>query len=658
MIVLRGISKGFSGKVLYRDLNFHLSEGERVGLVGPNGSGKSTLLKIIAGEASIDSGSLIVPKGKRIGYLPQDGLRYRGGGLYEEALSVFDEVLRLRREAEALRESLEHPGTGQAEAGMLVGRLAELEHEFELRDGFSIDRKIGRVLGGLGFPEKDFPRPVDEFSGGWQMRIALAKLLLTTPDVLLLDEPTNYLDLEARNWLLTYLREYPHAVVIVSHDRHLLDATVSRIAELSRNRIEMYHCNYTGYVKERVERTERLLSELRRQEEKVEKIRRFIDRNRYRKDRARQVQSRLKMLERMPVLERPPGEKQIHFRFPAPPRSGRIVIELKGAAKRYGSMELFGGIDFLAERGERIAVVGPNGAGKSTLLRILAGKEALSGGERLPGHNAALGYFAQDEAEKLRPGRSVLDELGEGAPLEMMGSLRAILGGFLFSGDDVEKDVGVLSGGEKNRLALAKLLLRPTNLLLLDEPTNHLDIESVEVLLRALRSYEGTIVFVSHDRYFINMLADRVAAIEEGKIFVYPGNYEDFLRSRPEPGRGGDRDSGPPGYLDGARKPSCTPAEAERKKASREEWERMKKERGTERALKKKREARDKEIEAVEAKITALEETIGRLETAMADPQLYCDAERSRKTVLDHKKLAGELEALNNTWRKLVEGEE
>jgi ATP-binding cassette subfamily F protein 3 len=316
------------------------------------------------------------------------------------------------------------------------------------------------------------------------------------------------------------------------------------------------------------------------------------------------------------------------------------VIELKGLEKRYGAIEVFGGIDFLAERGERIAVVGPNGAGKSTLLRILAGREGLDAGERLPGHNAVLGYFAQDEAEKIGSGRSVLAELGEGAPLEMIGSLRAILGGFLFSGDDVEKDVGVLSGGEKNRLALAKLLLRPTNLLLLDEPTNHLDIESVEILLRALQSYEGTIIFVSHDRYFINMLATKIAAIEEGEILVYPGIYEDFLGNRAV-SRVASGDPGTPGYLERTQKPPRTSEEAERKKASKEEWERMKKERGTERVLQRKREARERQIEEVEAKIAALE-----------------DAVRSRRTVLDHKRLAGELETLNNTWQKLAEEEE
>jgi ATP-binding cassette subfamily F protein 3 len=486
------------------------------------------------------------------------------------------------------------------------------------------------------------------------MRLALAKLLLKAPDVLLLDEPTNYLDLDARNWLLDFLRGYPYAMVLVSHDRHFLDTTISRIAEIFEKKIEIYNCNFTHYCKQKIVRTEKMLSDIRRKEEEIQKIKRFIDRNRFRKDRAKQVQSRIKMLERLPEIERPKARKQIHFRFPESPRSGRHAIQLKNVFKSYGQNRVFSGADLIAERGDRIGVVGLNGSGKSTLLRMLAGGESFDSGERILGHNVSIGYFAQDESEKLGSGRTVLDELSDGARLEMIGSLRKILGGFLFSGEDVEKDVGVLSGGERNRLAMAKLLLKPTNLLLLDEPTNHLDIESIEVVLRALQEYQGAIIFVSHDRYFINKLAKRIADVENKKIEIYPGIYEDFLAHKEGVQRQKKYGELPEYLVETEEEPGAAPTTNERK-TSRTEWEIKKKEKAKESAVRKISQQKTEEKEEIERKIGMIEEEIANLEGEMAVPKLQYDQEKVKQDAVLHRKLQKELEGLYKTWEKFSE---
>ena len=410
-------------------------------------------------------------------------------------------------------------------------RFHALDTEFRQRDGYSLEAQAGRVLAGLGFPESDWRRRTEEFSGGWQMRIALAKLLLEKPNLLLLDEPTNHLDLEARNWLEEYLNNYPHAYVLISHDRFFLDVTVEKMVEIWNRRVHFYSGNYEKYLGEKTARRAQIEAAYKNQQERIEQLEVFINRFRYTATKAKQVQSRIKELERMERVEVPPEEKAIHFRFPQPKPSGRMVAEFKQVAKSYGAKRVFAGVNFTIQRGDRVALVGVNGAGKSTLLKLLAGLEPLSAGEYQQGHQVEVDYFAQDQYKALDADARLLDDLARAAPMALstQTELRSLLGCFLFSEDEVFKRIGVLSGGERNRYALARMLVRPSNFLLLDEPTNHLDLRAKDVLLEALANYTGTVVFVSHDRYFIDKLATRVFEIAEGEVNVYPGNYEDYL---------------------------------------------------------------------------------------------------------------------------------
>ncbi|HXY40624.1 MAG TPA: ABC-F family ATP-binding cassette domain-containing protein, partial [Vicinamibacteria bacterium] len=411
----------------------------------------------------------------------------------------------------------------------LLERYAEVTERFKQLGGYEIDARVAEVLKGLGVSPADRGRHTEEFSGGWQMRIALAKLLLARPNLLLMDEPTNHLDLPARNWLEEYLADYPGSVVLVSHDRYFLDATVKRITEVGLRTLTDYHGNYSYYLREHTARMERLREAHRRQSEEIERAEVFINRFRYQATKAKQVQSRIKMLDKVERIEIPPERKKIHFQFPEAKRPGRVVLELKTVRRVYGDNVVLRQLDLMVERGDRIALVGPNGAGKSTLMRILAGVDRPDDGLRLEGHNVVLDYFAQNQAEVLNPARQVVQEMSSASSLNMAPMIRTILGGFLFEGDDVFKKVAVLSGGERNRLALAKMLLTASNVLLLDEPTNHLDLDSKEILLEALEAYGGTLVFVSHDRYFVDKLATKVIEVGGGEAPLYPGGYEDFL---------------------------------------------------------------------------------------------------------------------------------
>jgi ATP-binding cassette, subfamily F, member 3 len=411
-------------------------------------------------------------------------------------------------------------------------RYSLLQDRFHALDGYALDAQVGSVLTGLGFGKEDWARQTEEFSGGWQMRIALAKLLLAKPNLLLLDEPTNHLDLETRNWLEGYLRSYPFGYILISHDRYFLDVTIDRTVEIWNKRLTIYQGNYTKYLKQKEERRAQLMAAYRNQRERIEHIEAFINRFRYQATKAKQVQSRIKELEKIERIEVPEEEPVIHFRFPQPPPSGRMVAEAEGLAKRYGPKEVFSGARFNLSRGDRVALVGVNGAGKSTLIKLLTGEEAPSAGSIRLGHNVVAEYFAQDQYKALDPEARMLDDMSRGARRVPEVELRSLLGCFLFSGDDVFKPLGVLSGGERNRYALARILVSPANFLLLDEPTNHLDMRAKDVLLEALASYSGTVVFVSHDRYFIDRLATRVLEIEGGAVTAYEGNYEDYLRRK------------------------------------------------------------------------------------------------------------------------------
>lgn len=638
MLQLRELTKYFADRAIFSAIDWHIRPADRIGLCGENGAGKSTLLKLLAGRVEADGGQLQSAKGTTFGYLPQDGLEHRGRSLFAEVHSALEELLEIQAELKLLEERL----SGDHEQADL-DRYAELQTLFESRGGYSMEAEVAKVLCGLGFTDADFDRPCEHFSGGWQMRIALARLLLQRPNLLLLDEPTNHLDLPARDWLEAYLRNYPYAVVLVSHDRYFLDQVVDRIVEIWNGKLTEYPGNYTKYLLARDERVRALREAKRQQDEEVERIEAFISRFRYQANKASLVQSRIKQLEKIERIHLPPERKRIAFTFPAPPKGGRIALELKEAAQSYGELKVLEGVDLVVEQGERIALVGPNGAGKSTLMRLLAGVEVPVCGERIAGHNLKLAYFAQDQAAELQAERTVLAEISADSPYAMVPKLRNILGSFLFSGDDVEKQVRVLSGGERNRLALAKLLLRPANLLLLDEPTNHLDLHSKQVLLEALKGYKGTIVFVSHDRYFVDHLASRVIEVGAGRAQSYFGNYADFLRSKQQEGDSShshqrvEQQVAVVQASEEVEKDERRQAHSERKQQQRHEQKRL------------------RELTQIEEQIEGLEKQLTELEQQMADPEMYQDQQRWHTASQAHQQLKERLEAGYQRWENLQE---
>src|ERR1700678_1353726 len=529
MIQLSGAGKRFGPKLLFEDLNWMITAQDRAGLVGANGSGKTTLLKVLAGMESLDYGRLSGTRGVGSRYPAHDGLSLSGRSVFAECMSVFASLQQMEVEMEELTHKMGELDPAGPEYAQVADRFHQLDSEFRTRDGYAIEAQVGTVLSGLGFPHEEWNKRTEEFSGGWQMRIALAKLLLEKPNLLLLDEPTNHLDLEARNWLEQYLANYPFSFVLISHDRYFLDVTVNKIVEIWNRGVHFYSGNYEKYLKQKQERIEQLEAAYRNQRERIEHLEAFINRFRYTATKAKQVQSRIKELEKIERIELPNEEKTIHFTFPQPKPSGRNVAEFHDVSKSYGDKFVFGGVDFIIERGDRIALVGVNGAGKSTLIKLLSGSEPLSSGEYRLGHNAEVDYFAQDQYKELDPNSRMLDDLQGEAPRSTNTELRSLLGCFLFSEEDVFKRIGVLSGGERNRYALARMLLQPSNFLLLDEPTNHLDMRAKDVLLESLEKYSGTVVFVSHDRYFIDKLATRIFEVGNGEVHVFPGNTEDYI---------------------------------------------------------------------------------------------------------------------------------
>ncbi len=532
MLQLTSAGRRFGPRILFEGANWLITPGERTALVGANGTGKSTILKTLAGLESLDYGTLERARSATIGYLPQDGLALSGRSVFEECLSVFDELRAIEQELELLSTSLAELDPASSAYEAAADRFSQLDSRFRAHSGYALDAQVGAVLDGLGFSKTDWMRQTQEFSGGWQMRIALAKLLLAKPSLLLLDEPTNHLDLETRNWLENYLRSYPNGYILISHDRYFLDVTVTKIVEIWNKALHVYHGNYERYLEQKQERRAQLESAYRNQREHIEHLETFINRFRYQATKAKQVQSRIKELDKIERIELPQEEPVIHFTFPQPPASGRTVVEVRDLAKSYGPKQVLEGVNFTIDRGDRIALVGVNGAGKSTLIRMLSGSEGPSSGTLKLGHNVTAEYFAQDQYKVLNPNARMLDDISSIAPRIPQADLRGLLGCFLFSGDDAFKPLGVLSGGERNRYALARILVSPANFLLLDEPTNHLDLRAKEVLLEAIRKFTGTVIFVSHDRYFLDALGTRVFEVEGGTVHVYPGNYEDFLRRK------------------------------------------------------------------------------------------------------------------------------
>jgi ATP-binding cassette subfamily F protein 3 len=532
MLSLQNAGKRFGPRVLVTEANWLIRSNEKTALVGANGTGKSTLMKVLAGLESLDYGVMQQTRGMSIGYLPQEGLRLTGRTVFEECLSVFDELRAMEGEIERLAAQLSELDHASPEYESAAERFSMLQDRFHALDGYALDAQVGTVLTGLGFGKEDWSRLVDEFSGGWQMRIALAKLLLAKPSLLLLDEPTNHLDLETRNWLEDYLHNYPFGYILISHDRYFLDVTIDRTVEIWNKRLTIFQGNYTKYLSQKDERRTQLQAAYKNQRDQIEHLEGFISRFRYQATKAKQVQSRIKELEKIERIEIPEEEPVIHFKFPQPPPSGRIVVEAEGLAKSYGPKHVFSNARFTIERGDRVALVGVNGAGKSTLIKLLTGVETPTEGTVKLGHNVVSEYFAQDQYKVLDPDARMLDDISRAAVKVPESELRSLLGCFLFSGDDVFKSLGVLSGGERNRFALARILVSPSNFLLLDEPTNHLDMRAKDVLLDAIAAFSGTVVFVSHDRYFIDRLATRVIEVENGVITTYEGNYEDYLRKK------------------------------------------------------------------------------------------------------------------------------
>ena len=532
MLSLKNAGKRFGPRVLFLEANWLIRNDEKTALVGANGTGKSTLMKVLAGLESLDYGTLQQTRGMSIGYLPQEGLRLTGRTVFEECLTVFDELRDMEKEIERLAGQLAVLDHAGAEYETAAERFSTLQERFHVLDGYALDAQVGAVLTGLGFSKEDWARQTDEFSGGWQMRIALAKLLLAKPNLLLLDEPTNHLDLETRNWLEDYLRSYPFGYILISHDRYFLDVTIDRTVEIWNKRLNIYQGNYTKYLSQKDERRTQLESAYRNQRIQIEHLEAFINRFRAQATKAKQVQSRIKELEKIVRIEIPEEEPIIHFKFPQPPPSGRVVVEAADLSKSYGPKHVLNGVNFTIERGDRVALVGVNGAGKSTLIRLLTGDETPTSGHVKLGHNVVSEYFAQDQYKVLNGDARMLDDISRAALKVPEQALRSLLGCFLFTGDDVFKPLGVLSGGERNRYALARILVLPSNFLLLDEPTNHLDMRAKDVLLEAIAAFSGTVVFVSHDRYFIDRLATRVLEVEGGAVTSHEGNYEDYLRRK------------------------------------------------------------------------------------------------------------------------------
>jgi ATP-binding cassette, subfamily F, member 3 len=627
VLTISNLRKRYGSQVVLDGLSWFVPPGARVGLVGANGSGKSTLLRVIAGEVEPDDGTVSVPKDCTVGYLPQEVFGLSGHTVLEQALTAFADVRALEAECRRVEHALAEVPVDEPQHDELMATYTRLRSEWDTHGSYDMEAQAERVLAGLGFRTADLGRDCGEFSGGWQMRLALATLLLRRPQLLLLDEPTNHLDIEARNWLEEFLAEYPHTVIVVAHDRYFLDVVVQQISEVTHGTITDFKTNYSRYLVEREERLQRQAEAYRLQQEEIDRLQAFINRFRYQASKAALVQSRIKQLDKIERLKPPEGFRTVHFRFPQPPRSGRMVLELRDARKQFGDLVVYSGLDLAIERGRRVALVGPNGAGKSTLMKLLAGGEPLDAGERVVGHNVTLGYFAQDQTQVLDPARTVLDEITRAAPPDLVPQVRHILGAFLFSGDAVDKRTAVLSGGERNRLALAKLLLHPANCLLLDEPTNHLDIHAKEVLLDALLAYKGTLILVAHDRYILDRLPEEIIEVGAGTAVRHLGNYEEYLSKKaaghappPAPRRASvARDNG---------SRPAPPSEADRAAQRRREREHARRV--------QQREQIEAAISEKEVQLSALTATLNQpdFHQTHADPHsLYSDYARLRKEI-------------------------
>jgi ATP-binding cassette subfamily F protein 3 len=634
MIDLSNISLQFNGRYLYKDISYRINSGDSISLVGANGTGKTSLLRIISGEIEPERGKVFKQRGINIGYLPQENITYKGKTLLEEANSALTDIIPLREKEKYLSEKLSDKTLNENDREDFIHQLGEVHHRLQELDSYSAESRIKKILTGLGFNEPDFLKHTEEFSGGWQMRIALAKILISQNDILLLDEPTNHLDLDSLEWLINFLKNYKGALLIVSHDKHFLDEVTNKTLEIFLGRFNTFNGNYEAYLKFKEERDTRLVEEYEQQQKKIKETERFIERFRYKATKAKQVQSRIKQLEKTELVQLPEEAGNIKFRFPEPPHSGRVNVELINIFKSYGSNIVLADLDLTIERGDKIAFVGPNGAGKSTLAKIIAGKIDFDSGERMIGHNTIINYYAQDVADELDPHLDLIETLEESAPDKTPVYLRNILGSFLFSGDDVFKKTGVLSGGEKSRVALAKILLTQSNLLILDEPTNHLDYSSKLILQNALKDFSGSLVLVSHDIDFLRPIINRVVYIKNKEVKIFNDGIDYFLSKRIE----------------------LNEEEEKKKSEKNNQAFNRKEQKRIEAELRQKKYLATKDlvknVQKLEAEITKLEEKEKLLEKELADPELYNNPELMREKNLAYLNTKKKLEELITSWEK------
>lgn len=640
MISLSNITVDFGTRILFKGVSFLIQHGDRIGLVGRNGAGKSTMMGIIAGELQATTGDVSTQNGIRVGLLSQDLTLDVSKTLRETAMQAFEEVLALHDEIERLQHELATRTDYETDGYMkVVQRLTDANDLYARRGGLTMHADIERVLTGLGFEQEDIDKGLTAFSGGWQMRAELGRLLLMHPDCLLLDEPTNHLDIDSVRWLEDFLSSYDGAVVLISHDRTFLDNVTNRTIEITKNKVYDIPSPYSEYEEIRAERMEQQRALAARQQRERDRMQKWIDKFKYKASLASRAQSRIKALARMEVVEVDDVDtSSIHFHFPPAPRSGRVVVECTNIHKSYGAKRVLKGVDFVLERGEKIAFIGKNGEGKTTLAKIIAGVEPATSGDVQMGHATAIGYYAQQQADMLGGHNTVYEVMEQAAPPEMRPRIRALLGAFLFRGDDINKRVGVLSGGEKSRLALARLLLQPANLLILDEPTNHLDMLSKEVLKEALLAYDGAMIVVSHDRDFLDGLTERIIAFRVGTLREYEGDVDAYLKLLGDPHV---QDAPVPQEipLHHAPAPEKTSAQLREEQKARD----------------RERKKMERRIEEIEKQIAVQERTMAELEVVLADPELYKDAVRQHQTTTRYETAKRVHASLMDEWSSLQE---
>ena len=643
------VSLAFGDRDILKNVTINLQTGSKVALTGANGAGKSTLIKVLAGITKPDSGNRAVQKETRVVYLPQSGLTHHGCSLKEEADKAFEFGYEMQRQIDLIGELLQK---GEGNTDSLVLQQAELIQKLEDSQWYRREAACESVLLGLGFSRSDFEKRTEEFSGGWQMRIALAKALMQNPDILLLDEPTNYLDIEARSWLEQFLQNFKGGFLLVSHDRYFLDVTINEVFELFNGELKRYPGNFSHYEKVREVELKTLIAEYEQQQQEINKLEDFITRFGYKATKAAQAQEYQKKLDKMVRIEIPESLKKIHFTFPPAPHSGRLVLRMNDICKSYdGSKNVLNHLDLVLENSQRLVVAGKNGAGKSTLLRIIAGVDSDFSGEIIPGAGVKIGYFSQDNAETIKGKETILEYLEARAPLELIPKLRDMLGAFLFRGDDVYKSLDVLSGGEKSRIALLQLLLSPVNLLVLDEPTNHLDIHSKDVLLTALKDFGGTVIFVSHDRGFIEQLATVVLELKSGEFKYFPGNYVYYLEQTEAYG---NQQSLNVKATDNSNqnldKKNCgnVAQKVESKSESKLSWEEQKKRESERRKIEKK-------VSRLEEEIENLENKKNELETKLSNPEIYSNGEKAKAVQKEIEEIASQIEIVTLEWEKASE---